>query len=214
MFITDEQYRHATQQLAGQLAPSPLFREFSAWCAESCGLKIYDFFCEDFENGRVKLVVLLWDFDAMCAVQDEYMNYDEAKQAQIAEGFAGLCRKHAVLPQYQQPQRIFVCFDTLEDGIRTQTLHELQPEVLALEALPEVWKIYFWGGGVYCFLHTDEDLERSKTDGTRDKINAALAQIVKKHDVFHAFGDKIGCSFSSRQTLDEKYGGSFRNYID
>lgn len=129
----------------------------------------------------------------------------------MACGIAVLARKYNVHPEYHNENNIFVCTDTISDQIVSKTLWSLKDIICGLQR-DDIWKIEVIFQSVHIFYETDEQVERHKTDGVSDSLRKQIANIVKPYDKYNVFPNGVSCVFTSKQTLDEKYGGSMFAY--
>lgn len=211
MFLTNEQYEHAMQINESIIEPGPLLSEFAFWFNQSYHLKLYDYFC-DCPNGLTRLQLVLWENSSyLLFTNDKWRNPDERKIAVIAKKFAELCRKYDVLPDYQNGEKIFVCFESLCDEIEKRVLKLAYEEVKALD-IPDLWKVACGSSSFHIFFETDEQAKRHQADGVCDSIRNACSEILKKYDKYNVFDRGASCRYTSRQTLNEKYDGSFGHY--
>lgn len=211
MFLTNEQYEHAMQINQTPVTETALFSEFSSWFSESYHLKLYDFLC-DCPGGLIRLRLVLWDFTSSIQFDnDKWRNPDKRKLAVIARKFAELCKKYGEHPDYQNSEKIFICFESLSDEIEKRVIALAYEEVKKLN-IPDLWKVVCGRSSYHIFFETDAQIEQYKDNGICTSITEACTEIIKKYDKYNVFDRGVCCWFTSRQTLLEKYDGNFGHY--
>ena len=210
MFLEPKQYEHILDILKDKIQPEPLLIELQNWASKELGIEIYEFVCDYAITGLLRLTIILWD-------RDEYKkmfhsgNLDAKKQKKIAVKFAELARAHNLYREYWDSKDIFVCYDTVADEIKKHILENNRTKITEIKH-PDIWKIEIIFEGIHVFYQNDEQIKMHENDGLSNKIEEMCSGIVKKEDIFHAFGKGVKCVFTSRQTLNEKYHGSMFYY--
>ena len=213
MFLTDEQYNEIIAMLDGSIEQSPLLKELEAWFNKEFEILIFGYLCERTINNLTRLKIVIWSdkFQHIFREKDS-VNYDKKIQEKIAIKFSQLAVKYNLHPEYHNYKDIFVCTDTLSDQIASKTMWSVKDRVMSL-ATGDIWKIYLSGGHVHIFYETDEQIEQHKNDGLNDRIKHQIWDIVKSVDKYNVFYKGVGCTFTSQQTLEEKYSGSMYFYL-
>lgn len=213
MFLEEEQYIHAMALFDGKIRPEPLFAEFRVWFSQKYQITLYDYICDFTNNGLTRLKALLWNEDDEKKLRDnDSLNYDKAKQREIAVKFAELSKKYNVHPEYQNPDNVFVCADTLKDEIAKRIMRSAKRDIENIRH-PDIRRIEIAFETVFIFYETDEQAERHQADGTDDMISKTIAEIIRPLDKYNVYNGEASCEFSSIQTLDEQYEGSMYFYL-
>ena len=210
MFMTEKEFNETVDLLSGRREPSSLLDALKIWAKEVLGVDIYNYFCDYIANGPLRLRLVLWDFAVERKMHDG-PNLDKKKQALVAEKFAQLARLHHVHNEYWDAENIFVCYETIRDEIQKDILKRAGAGIRNI-LHPDIWKIVIFFEGIHIFYETDEQVLRNQENGTSDEIRRQCTQFVKMYDVHNAFPDGANCTFTSRQTLDEKYSGNMYYY--
>lgn len=53
MLLSEEEYCHAVDLLAGRTEKEPLLQEFEEWFQDAFGLRVYDYICDTANTGRL-----------------------------------------------------------------------------------------------------------------------------------------------------------------
>lgn len=210
MFLSEKEYRHAVDLMPGREPKSRLLEELGEWFQGTFHQTLYDYICDQTNQGRLRLRILLWDQEAKKKMM-RGLNLDEKKQKKIAKEFSALCKKYNIHREYQESQAIFVSYETLADEIRKRLLKQVSGEIQNLRE-PDVWRIEILFDTIHVFFETEDQRRDHEADGTCERIDQKMTDIVKKADKMGVFQDGVKCIFSSRQTLDEKYNGSMFYY--
>ena len=214
MFLTDEEYEHIMAIADGEIQDD-IVAELKSWTKEEFGLVVFGYIC-DKTNGLTRLRIVLWDLKAERTLHDEncFANYDKEKQRKFSEAFARIVIKHNKHPEYHNPEKVFVTYETIRDENDKRTVGQVSGEIERVKELsPDIKGVFFNQGSVYIIYHTDLQVQRHKVDGLDNKIKEYVGQIIKKSD---KYGVMPGCSvsgFISQQMLDRRYGGSIINYF-
>ena len=216
MLLSKERYGHALRclDMRGQedgTAEGRLLRELQEWGRDRGGLELCDYFCDRMESGRLRLTIVLWDTESRKKIM-KGANYNEKKQRAFADRFAELSRKYGIYREYWKGWDVFVAFDTLKDEIQSDTAERAEREICAL-ACGDIWRIEVFYGRVHCFYETDAQVLAHEKDGVSKAFRESCGDIVKRYDRYGVFQDGISCTFTSRQTLDEKYDGKMFFYF-
>lgn len=215
MLLSKEEYEHALQCLdkkgQGGSPEEGLLREMQEWAGNREGLELYDYFCDRLESGRLRLKIVLWDMEAEKMVM-KGANYNGKKQREFADKFADLSRKYGIYKEYWKAWDVFVTFDTLKDEIQSRITERAAKEIHAL-ACGDIWRIEVFYGTIHCFYETDAQIAAHGKDGVSRAFWENCSKIVRRYDKYGVFQEGISCTFTSRQTLDEKYNGSLFFYF-
>ena len=130
MLLSEQEYSHAVDILAGRTDREPLLQEFEEWFEETFGLKVYDYICDVTKAGRVRLKVVLWDKDCRKKLM-KGANPDFRKQKKIGEKFSELCRTYRKHEAYYRADGLLVCYDTLQDEIGKRILKQAESRIKA-----------------------------------------------------------------------------------
>lgn len=210
MFMTEKEFNETVDLLSGRVEPGSLLAGIKVWAREALEVEVYNYFCDRTSNGLLRLRLVLWDFTVERKMH-EGPNLDKKKQELAAEKFAELARLHHVHNEYWDAKDIFVCYETIRDEIQKDILKRAGAGIRNI-LHPDIWKIEIFFEGIHIFYETDEQILRNQENGTSDEIRRQCTQFVKMYDVHNAFPDGANCTFTSHQTLDEKYGGNMFNY--
>lgn len=210
MFLTEEQYDRVLALLDGKIEKSPLLQEWIMWMKEKYGVEVYDYICDTTNNGLTRLKIVVWDNFAQKRFRNG-VNYDSLIQKECQDKFAELARKYGVHPDYQDENKIFVCWDTLKDQIVTHTISAARERILALQK-DDIWNMYFEGGSVHIFYETKQQVAQHEKDGKNEVLRRSISEIVRKYDTYKLFTEGVNCVFISHETLNEEYQGNMFYY--
>ena len=59
--LSEREYAHAADILAGHTEKEPLLKELGGWFKDTFGMEVYDYFCGFTNAGRIRLKLVLWD---------------------------------------------------------------------------------------------------------------------------------------------------------
>lgn len=210
MLLTKEQYARAKDLYDKKVAPSPLLSELAAWAGENFRVTVIDYICDIRSDGHLRLKLVLWDY-----VEEKLLrngcNYDAQIQKLFAEKFAEISCKYQVHTEYQKPEKVFVCYDTLKDEIRGDVLQKAKEEFGQL-AGGEIWKVKVNRENITIFYKTDAQIEENEKNGTSEALKQKCIDIIKKYDDYGLWENGIFCEFCSHQTFLEKYKGNWQFY--
>lgn len=210
MFMTEKEFNKTVDLLSGRVEPGSLLAGLKVWAREDLQVEVYNYFCDHTSNGLLRLRLVLWD-NAVERKMCDGPNLDKKKQALIAEKFSQLARLHNVHSEYWDAKDIFVCYETIRDEIQKDILDRAGAGIRNIQH-PDIWKIEIFFEGIHIFYETDEQVLRNRENGVSDEIKRQCTQFVKMYDVHNAFPDGANCTFTSHQTLDEKYQGNMFYY--
>ncbi len=211
MLLSEKEYCHAVDLLAGRVKKEPILQEFGEWFQDAFGLKVYDYFCDTANTGRLRLKVVLWDRDCRKKMM-KGINPDFRKQKKTAEKFSGLCRKYGLHEDYGRTDGILVCYDTLQDELGKRILEQAAERIKGLEGCQDIRRVEILFHTVHIFFETEEQKERHLRDGVCGMADRHVSSIVKEYDRFGVYPEGFRCTFSSLQTLNEKYNGNMFYY--
>lgn len=211
MFLDDEEYRHVVGLMGKEIQPSPLLVELKAWAEKEMQLKVYDYICDYTTNGMIRLRIVLWDHEAMIRMH-KGANLDPKKQKKFQKVFAELAQKYNLHKEYWDGNSIFVCYETIKDEIQKRVLKQARSEIEKIFD-PDIWRIEFIFEGIHIFYETDEQVRLNTENGKSRAIWQKCTEVVRKYDFCDAFKEGANCTFTSRQTLNEKYNGSMFFYM-
>ena len=138
---------------------------------------------------------------------------DKNKQQKVAEKFAELARMYQVNREYWEAGNIFVCYETIRDEMQKDILKRVGAGIRSIQH-PNLWKIEIFFESIHIFYETDEQIMRNRENGTSDDIIRRCTQLVKMYDVHNVFPDGANCTFSSHQTINEKFHGNMFYYYN
>ena len=210
MLLSEREYAHAADILAGHTEKEPLLKELGGWFKDTFGMEVYDYFCGFTNAGRIRLKLVLWDGDSRRKMM-KGANPDFRKQERIGRKFSELCRKYQIHEEYCGAADMLVCYDTLQDEIGKRILQRASARIKAVEAR-DVGRVEILFSSVHVFFETEKQREWHMQDGLCEEIERQISSIVKEYDSLGAFPDGIQCVFTSLQTLNEKYKGSMFYY--
>ena len=215
MFLSDEQYIHVLDLIDKKVMPGPLLSELKAWALNSLQVILFDYIRDTTVNGLTRLKIVLWDYEAERAMNDG-PNLNPEYQKMFAKVFSALARKYNVHPEYHNENDIFVCYDTIKDEIQTRILKSARKQIEELKDIgpwaSDVWKIEIIFGGIHIFYETDAQIVQHEKDGISKALREECTRILKSNDTYNVFEKGALCTFTSKQTLDEKYAGSMFYY--
>lgn len=109
---------------------------------------------------------------------------------------------------------IINAFEPIAKAECNQRIPQAQIEALRVRfAEHGVWKFDRFGSTVTCFFHTEEQLLRSATDGSRAVIASAYARLISEHDEFgYCSAPAEQVLFDSKENLDTNYEGNLYYY--
>ena len=210
MFLNDEEFMQVLALIDGRMTKTPLMQELTEWVRQEFDVEIYHYLCDCTKNGLTRLRIVVWD-DAARRRFCKGANYDTKKQRKFQVKFAELARKYSIHPAYHNGNTVFVCFETIRDQIAGKLLWSIRDKIFAQQKA-DIWKIEIIFSSVHIFYETDEQIALHEADGTSRTLKETITEIVRAYDTYHAFTDGVACIFTSRQTLNEKYGGSMFYY--
>ncbi len=215
MFLSDEQYIHVLDLIDKKVMPGPLLSELKAWALNSLQITMYDYICDTTVNGLTRLKIVLWDYEAESAMMDG-ANLNPEYQKMFAKVFSALARKYDLHPGYHNEKDIFVCYDTIKDEVQKNILKKVRKQIEGLKDngpwASDVWKIEIIFGGIHIFYETDAQIVQHEKDGISKALRDECTRILQSQDSYNAFEKGALCTFTSKQTLDEKYAGSMFYY--
>ncbi len=210
LFLNKEQCNHVIDLIDGKIQKSDLLAELSEWSKTEFGIDILDYVCDTTENELTRLVIVVWDYFDMRSFMDEY-NYDKSKQILIRNKFSALAQKYRIHREYQNPAKIFVCYDTIADEVRKEILEKSTNELLALKT-EDIWNIIICYESIHIFYETDQQIKDHEADGFSEKLKEMSSQIVRKYDNHNVLFRGVPCKFTSHQIFDEVYRGNWQYY--
>lgn len=208
--MTEKEFNETLDLLSGKKEPGALIRDLKMWAVDSLQVEVYNYFCDRTTNGLLRVRLVLWDFATERKMHDG-PNLDKMKQKQVAEKFAELARLYQVHQEYWDASDIFVCYETIRDEIQKDILKRVGGAVRNIQH-PDIWKIEIFFETIHIFYETDEQIARNRENGTSDNLKQQCTQMVMMHDVYNVFSDGANCTFSSHQTIDEKFRGNMFYY--
>lgn len=210
MFLKEEEYRETLALLSKKSEPDCLLKEMRIWAKEFLQVEVYNYLCDYTSNGLRRLRLVLWD-DAAVSKMHDGMNLDKNKQKAVAERFARLSWAYQKYPEYQDAGKVFVCYETIRDEIQKRILQDIKAEIMKIR-YPGLWRIDVFFESIHIFYETDQQVVCNETNGVSNEIRRFCTQILKKHDLYNVFPDGANCTFSSHQTITEKYKGNMFFY--
>ena len=84
MFLTEENYNETINLMVGRKEPSLLLKDLIDWAKDSLQINVFNYICDDTDNGLRRLRLVLWDYEAAKKIHDG-PNYDKKKQSQVAK---------------------------------------------------------------------------------------------------------------------------------
>lgn len=211
MFMSEQEYNATLDLLNKKTMPSPLLKELQVWSRVVLQMEVYNYLCNTTVHGIPRMQLVVWD-DAIREKLMDGPNYDQHKQALVAEKFAELAGKYQMHGEYRDAKKIFVCCETICDEIRKRILKQADREITSIRH-PDIWKITIGCGSVHVFYQTDEQITRNAQNGVSENIKKHCTQLVKRYDVHNVFPNGANLVFTSQQTLNEKYAGSMFYYF-
>ena len=210
MFLTEENYNETMDLMVGRKEPSLLLKDLIDWAKDSLQVNVFNYICDDTDNGLRRLRLVLWDYEAAKKVHDG-PNYDKKKQSQVAKKFAELCCAYKMHKEYEDHERVFVGFETICDEIQKRVMKKATAEIGQIQH-PDIWKIDICFGSVHIFYETDAQISANAGNGISDNLKNQCTQIIRKYDEHNVYSTGAKCVFSSHQTVNEKYAGSMFYY--
>lgn len=211
MFLEEAEYQYIINLMSGKEKPYPLLAELKEWYVETFQMEMYDYICDYTITGLNRLKIVLWNHEEEKKMHKKDANLDPKKQDKIRNKFAELARKYQLHKEYWDADDIFVCYDTICDEIQKRILYICQPKIERIKHR-DIWKIEIIFSGIHIFYETDEQIISNQANGVSKKIHDKCTEIVKKYEEFNVFPNGVNCTFTSHQTLDEKYAGSMFYY--
>lgn len=212
MFMTENEFNDTLALLSGKKKPGTLISDLKAWARDILQVEVYNYFCDYTTNGLLRVRLVLWDFAAERKMHDG-PNLNKKTQTKVAEKFAELARLYQVHREYWDAKDIFVCYETIRDEIQKDILKRVGVAIRNIHH-PDIWKIEIFFENIHIFYETDEQIVQNKENGTSDNIKYQCSQLVKMYDVYNVFPDGANCTFSSHQTIDEKFHGNMFYYYN
>ena len=215
MFLSETEYTQVINLIDKKVMPGPLLSELKAWALNSLQITMYDYICDTTVNGLTRLKIVLWDYEAERAMMDG-ANLNPEYQKMFAKVFSALARKYDLHPGYHNEKDIFVCYDTIKDEVQKNILKKVRKQIEGLKDsgpwASDVWKIEIIFGGIHIFYETDAQIVQHEEDGISKALREECTRILQSQDSYNAFEKGALCTFTSKQTLDEKYAGSMFYY--
>lgn len=211
MFLSEMDYNHIIDLMEEKTKPSPILSDLQEWFYDKYEIKLYDYICDTTNDGLIRLKAVLFGYEEqrkMC----NGVNYDTVKQHEIGNKFSELAIRYNCHIEYQNPEKVFVCYDTIRDEIVKRTLKQAEKRIKSIYH-KDIWKIEIVFEGIHVFYQTDEQMERHCSDDVNEMINNTVTNIIKPYDKYNIYKQGISCTFTSKQTLDEKYAGSMYSYL-
>lgn len=145
---------------------------------------------------------------------DDAGNYDKAKQAKAAEIFRDALK--AARNDLFDTKGLFVIFSDFEGVARIEAnekVKEIEMERLRRRAGPDsIWAIKSIFDRVDFLFYRDAELN-GPTSGLKKRLEEGYAALVAPHDEFgYLAKHPITVVFSSKETFDRDYNGSWFNY--
>ena len=213
MFLTDEQAGHIVGIIGGTVPRTPLLKELQEWAKAELDLLVLGYFCDYLDGTKPRLKIVLWNLEVMDKVQEkDSPNYDKNIQHKFQEKFAALANKYNMHNDFTDAERIFVCYDTVQEQIQTKTLKDVKEQIYALEG-GDIWKLHIRNSSVYVFYYTEMDIARNEQCGRSEVIRSKIRDIVRVNDTNNQFVNGVSVYFASKEKLDKEYDGSFYFYF-
>lgn len=212
MFLSEQEYQQVIALIDGKELPNEFLKKFKNWFKERFQLELYEFFTDHLDNGTPRLRLIIWDYESYRAMHDQKSgNFDPKKQKIIRQEFALLAKENNSYQEFQDEDKVFVCYETIADEIAQRIFMIADKEIMKIK-LPDIGKIDICLNTVNIFYLTDQQLKTHKTDGENEEINKLVTNIVKPYDKYGVFNKGIQCVFTSLQTLKEKYDNNLFYY--
>ncbi len=208
--MTEDEYKETLDLLSKKVEPNMLLKELTIWAKEVLQVDVYNYLCDYTSNGLKRLRLVLWDYTMEQKMHDG-PNFDKSKQKAIADKFAELAIANQLHQDYWDANDVFVCYDTICDDIQKNILKRVRDEIRSIQH-PDIWKIEVFFQSIHIFYETDDQINCNSQNGVSENIESQCTQLVKNYDQYNVFPKGANCTFTSHQTLDEKYAGSMYYY--
>lgn len=213
MFLNENEYQHVIGLINGTIKVPPFLSDLQKWYKKNYNVQLYDFICDNTSNGLIRLRIVVWGYEderiMKCA---DGLNLDSEKQNEIRVKFSELAIQYECYHEYQNPSKIFVCYETIEDEIITRILRQAESSIISIKH-KDIWKIEIVSGTVHFFYETDEQITLNELNGTNELLNSMVTKIVLPHDKYKIFKNGVHCIFTSKQTFEEKFEGNMYYYL-
>lgn len=213
MFLEDYQLEQTLSMLNHKTKWKPiLLKDLAEWAESELDFIVINYFLDTLSDNSPRIIILVWDDEDKSKFFDETHNYDKAKQKLVREKFAQLAKAHDTYPQYQEPDEVFVCVDTLKDELESITLNAASNKILQQKG-GIIYDIIIALNAIHIFFETDKQIEENQKNGYCDRLQKKFTKILKKYDKYKLYSNGAPCVFTSKQTLDDKYAGSTYYYL-
>ncbi|AXY77917.1 hypothetical protein D3H65_29725 [Paraflavitalea soli] len=226
---SDPDYLDTKLVKQGAKRMDPVLQQLADWITEQFNTPVLNIYYDKIEpdKQRPRLRIIFEFGEEVARFKDPTGNFDAGKQSLIAAQFKQIQAAEPAmhrgffnwLLKTRPPVRfdtahvvvVFTAFEpvareAVNRAISNEALKHLK-EALAMESL---WIILREFSTSTVFFYTDQQLEQSATDGTRDLITQKYRSLLKSHDEFD-YITPTTCIllWDSKENLDKNYKGNW-----
>ncbi len=168
---------------------------------------------------RARLMVVFECFAEASGFFSGPLQIDGAKEAKIWKAFhLSAIAQLPIGPSSGRigstPFLIITAFEPIAKAECNQGIPQAQIDALVVQfAKHGVWIFDRFGSTVTCFFHTEDQLLRSNSDGSRASIAVAYAGLIAEHDEFGYCDSPLEqVLFDSKENLDTNFEGNLYYY--
>jgi hypothetical protein len=169
--------------------------------------------------GRARLTVVFERYSEAAGFWSGPLQIDGAKEARIWKAFhSSAIAQLPIGPSSGRtgstPFLIISAFEPIANAECNQRIPQAQIDVLRVRfAEHGVWMFDRFGSIATCFFHTEEQLLRSATDGSRVWIAEAYSALITEYDEFgYCVSPMEQVLFDSKENLDTNFEGNLYYY--
>ena len=216
----------------------PFFQELAYWIQKKYASKLLNVYYDKIENHRPRLNIIFEFEEDTNKFKDNRGNFIADKQKAVKEKFDRILlgepeknknffsriftkAKSAVFDIADKlkfdTDDLLVIFDTFEPVAKEEVNRNIsQAQIDDLERelkTKNVWKIHREFSTTAIFFYTNDQIDQSVHDGTKDFIKEKYFGLLKSYDEFNYLkADDMFLTFDSKENFEETYQGNWFNY--
>jgi hypothetical protein len=235
---TDLDYLDTKLVKQGLKKLDPIFQELACWMQKKYASKLLNVYYDKIENNRPRLNIIFEFGEDTDKFKDNRGNFMTDRQKAAKEKFEKILlsdpekdknffsriftkSKPAVFDSVEKSKfdtdDLLVVFDTFEPVAKNEmnkNISQAQIDNLERELKTKnVWKIYREFSTTAIFFYTNDQIDQSSRDGTKDFIKEKYFELLKSYDEFNYLkAHDTFLTFDSKENFEEKYQGNWFYY--